>query len=173
MFKYVLFFSLIAGTVQANDVMGYARIVDGDTIKLYNSPYDNIRDYTYNVRLAGIDAFESGFLGRTQYCTRPDMSVYDCGLKSKQFMYNLVEGKQVACKLHGSDNRGKRAIGVCFVGNIDIQAAIVANGWAVAEYTRKYADYRFLEQKAHIERQGAWNGYFLRPKDYRRELRSK
>ena len=173
MLKYILLFSLIAGTVQANDVVGYARIVDGDTIKLYDSPYDNIKNYTYNVRLAGIDAFESGFLGKSQYCSKPDMTVYDCGLKSKQFMYNLVEGRQTVCRLHGLDNRGKRAIGVCYVDGIDIQAAIVANGWAVAEYTRNYADYRFLEQKAYNEKQGAWNGSFLRPKDYRKSLRSK
>jgi endonuclease YncB( thermonuclease family) len=53
---------------------------------------------------------------------------------------NLVKGQDVTCKGDTRD-RYKRLIAVCYVVKINLNAMMVANGWALAyrKYSKDYA----------------------------------
>lgn len=66
--------------------------------------------------------------------------------------------------------RNKRLIAVCFVGNQDINAEMVRQGWALA-YQRYSMDYVDYEKTAKVARKGLWQGQFVPPWEWRREKR--
>lgn len=77
----------------------------------------------------------------------------------------LVEGKSVRCEQQGIDNYGRR-VATCRVGRIDLSAAMVDAGLAIAlpHFTAAYAS---NEARAREQRRGIWAGTFERPSDYR------
>jgi micrococcal nuclease len=81
------------------------RVVDGDTLWLGN----------VKVRLNGIDAPERGM---------PRFRAATDTLK------RLVAGQIVLCRLNGEKSYD-RFIGTCFVGEVDVAAAVIASGNAL------------------------------------------
>ena len=77
------------------------------------------------------------------------------------FLVDLISSDQVTCT---GDTRGryKRLIGVCYVGEVDLNAALVRAGWAVA-YRRYSKDYIGEEDAARNARVGIWRGTFDMP----------
>ena len=108
-------------------------IHDGDTITILQNKQQ------IKVRLFGIDA--------------PELK-QPYGKKSKQFLANLIAGKVVEVEENGKD-RYKRTIGIVYLGNTDINAQMVANGyaWAYRKFSKKYTA---QESKAKSQKLGLW-----------------
>lgn len=133
----------------AQDVSGPARVSDGDTLNLTGVV----------VRLYGIDAPEL-----KQTCMSGDGG-WACGREAADKLAALVEGQTVRCEQRDIDDYG-RSVAMCRVGQIDLSAAIVDAGLAVAlpKFTAAYVP---NEARARERRLGLWGGTFQMPADYR------
>jgi endonuclease YncB( thermonuclease family) len=141
-----------APTAQAAlaDVVGVARVVDGDTVKIGSQ----------RVRIFGIDAPESD-----QTCKRLG-TTYRCGDEATKALTALIEGNPLMCKATGVD-RYQRVVARCYVGEVDLGGWMVRSGWAVA-FTDYSTEYVGAEQSARSEHRGIWAGTFMTPKEWRR-----
>ena len=108
-------------------------IHDGDTITVLQGKQQ------IKVRLFGVDA--------------PELK-QSYGKKSKQFLANLIAGQIVEVEENGKD-RYKRTIGIVYLGNTDINAQMVANGyaWAYRKFSKKYTP---QESQAKKQGLGLW-----------------
>lgn len=100
---------LLSFTAQASDLSGYARVIDGDTIKIGDK----------RIRLWGIDAPELSEPG---------------GKEAKAFLQGLLLDTKVSCRPRGAD-RYKRTVAQCFRPRgfdkaDDIAWILVLNGYA-------------------------------------------
>ncbi len=125
---------------------GRPRLVDGDSFHLG----------TTEVRLQGIDAPE----GR-QTCKR-DGKEWACGEASKRELARLIGGKSITCNALRVDQHG-RALAICKSGDVVLNAAMVATGYAVAFGSR----YASEERDARRAGRGLWAGDF--EQDWRRK----
>lgn len=132
-------------------VTGLARAKDGDSLMVSQT----------EVRLFGIDAPEF-----SQTCQRGGTS-WACGSDAADRLAALVTDKDVRCVSMGIDQHG-RTLGRCTVGDVDINRAMVATGFAVA-YRHYSSDYISAEESAKFNRRGLWAGTFEMPSDYRHE----
>lgn len=141
--------AMLAPSVPAQDVSGPARASDGDTLNLTGIP----------VRLHGIDAPELA-----QNCTR-DGAAWACGREAADRLAGMVAGQSVRCEQRDIDDYG-RPVATCRVGGIDLSAAMVDAGLAIAlpHFTTAYVA---NEARAREQRLGLWAGEFERPSDYR------
>ena len=135
-------------------VQGTASVIDGDTIEIHGQ----------RIRLDAIDAPES-----SQLCLDAAGKRYRCGQKSAFALADMIGRSSVACEPKGRD-RYQRIIAVCFKGGTNLNAWMVAQGWAVA--FRKYGiDYIPQEDDARLNRSGMWAGSFDMPWDWRARKR--
>lgn len=134
----------------APEAHAQTRIVDGDTIEL-----DGIKH-----RLHGIDAPEAG-----QTCKRPNGQTWPCGRDAITALERLARGSHVECFGQSQDGYG-RTISVCTADGLDLNFALVRNGfaWAFTKYSTDYAD---AQNAAQIERLGIWQADTQTPWDYR------
>ena len=133
-----------------SDIQGFARVIDGDTLRV-----DGAR-----VRLHGVDAFETG-----QSCERRNLS-WACGAAATNRLRTLAQGRRVVCDVRDTDRYG-RQVAVCKVGERDLGRTMVSEGLAVA-YRRYSMAYALDELSARRRRDGAWEGSFDRPEQWRR-----
>ena len=127
-------------------------MVDGDTIKFNNK----------KIRLHGIDTPEI-----RQICKNKKGENYNCGIKAKIALINLINKHEIKCLIKGND-RYKRLIGTCFIKDLNINSWLVKNGWAVAY--RKYSNEYIAEEKwAKNNLKGLWQGEFLEPWKWRKK----
>ncbi|MBE2985335.1 thermonuclease family protein [Campylobacter sp. RM6883] len=110
------------------------KISDGDTITVLTPQKEQVK-----VRLHGIDAPEK----KQAY-----------GNKSRQFLSNLIAGKEVEVKEKGKDIY-KRTIGTIYLNGTDINTQMVASGyaWAYVKYSKDYVN---LEKEARRQKLGLW-----------------
>jgi endonuclease YncB( thermonuclease family) len=141
---------VLALPVFAETLLGNARVIDGDTIELEGE----------RIRFQGIDTPEA-----RQLC-EVDGEEYRCGDEATAFLVDLISGGPITC-IGDTRDRYKRLIGVCYVGEISLNAALVRAGWAVA-YRRYSMDYVEEEEAAHSEGIGLWRGTFEMPWKWRR-----
>jgi len=140
----------IIATPALADIIGTARIIDGDTIDIEGQ----------RIRLHGIDAPET-----FQTCIADDVS-WPCGRHSTAALVEFIDASPVRCEGEDADRYG-RTIAVCYVRGVDIEAWMVANGWAMAY--RKYSlDYVDEETAAQDAQAGLWSGEFVPPWAWRR-----
>ena len=126
------------------------RVVDGDTLRLGDR----------TLRLADIDAPERG-----QTCTDAAGRPFDCGAAAAEALSRLVNGRSVVCRVEGRDRFG-RGLGTCTAGGVDLNAGLVAAGWALAyDNDVRMSAY---EAQARIGNRGLWAGGFTRPEEWRR-----
>jgi endonuclease YncB( thermonuclease family) len=142
------------GPVDAAELVGRARIVDGDTIAYRDD----------KVRLHGIDAPENA-----QHCRDASGGDYRCGVAATRALEAFVAGREIRCSGTERDKYG-RLIAVCRVGGREINRWMVNAGWARAylRYSRDYAD---EERDAAQARRGLWAGSFEAPWDFRHARR--
>lgn len=118
------------------------------------------------VRLIGIDAPENG-----QACL-VDNHEWLCGQAATSAVVDLVGSEPVRCEVYGHDDWG-RALAVCYQGDLDLNAAIVRNGWALARYpatgTVLGPSYEADEAEARLKAAGVWQGLFTEPWVWRRQ----
>ena len=142
---------ILSLNVAAAEISGVPRITDGDTIKIFNK----------RIRFHGIDAPE-----KKQICIK-NSKEYSCGEEPTNALKRKIGGKPVSCKVQDKLDRYKRYIGVCFLGNVDLNKWMVINGYAVA-YRRYSKDYIEDENYAKKKKIGLWSGYFIHPKKWRK-----
>jgi len=118
---------------------------------------------TASVRFHGIDAPES-----RQLC-RLDGKPWQCGKDAANALANKIARRPVTCEDLGRD-RYKRIIARCTVAGEDLEAWMVANGWALA-YRRFSLDYVDEEADAQAARRGVWAGEIVKPWEWRRGKR--
>ena len=133
---------------------GTARIIDGDTLEIRGR----------RIRLHGIDAPES-----RQQCKDAAGRDYRCGQRATQALSGRIGGRPVACEQRDID-RYNRVVAICRVGSEDLNAWLVAQGWAVA-YRYYSTAYVGQENEARAARRGVWSGTFTSPSDWRRQHR--
>ena len=132
---------------------GTARIIDGDTLEVRGS----------RIRLHGIDAPESA-----QRC-RSEGRIWSCGREATRALVRRIGSHPVTCKERDRDRYG-RVVAVCSVGGKDVNAWMVAEGWAFAyrKYSRRYLA---EEMAAKTAKRGVWRGDVVPPWDWRRGKR--
>ena len=145
--------ALLISSVAIADISGPARVTDGDTIKIG----------TTRIRLHGIDAPEKG-----QNCEKRGQ-LWRCGQVSTKFLRYLINSQTVTC-IGNTIDRYKRLIAVCYANGIDLNAALVDAGLALA-YRKYSAQYVPNEENARQAKKGMWAGSFVSPWDWRRGKR--
>ena len=144
----------LAALLLSSQLVGVATVIDGDTIE--------IRDQ--RIRLHGIDAPES-----SQWCTDEAGATVRCGQQAALALDSLLNGRTCRCEVVDTDRYG-RAVATCYVGEININAWLVRQGWALAY--RKYSmDYVADEQQAQAQGRGIWQYDFEEPWAYRASRR--
>jgi endonuclease YncB( thermonuclease family) len=126
--------------------IGTATVIDGDTIEIRGQ----------RIRLYGIDAPES-----RQICTL-DGKPWLCGKDAAMHLDDLISRRTVRCDAKDTDRYG-RMVAVCSVGNTELNARMVEDGFAVAY--RKYGGNRYdqEENQARQEKIGVWASDFEMP----------
>ena len=135
------------------DVSGQASVIDGDTIEIHDT----------RIRFHGIDAPESG-----QLCMA-EGAQWRCGQQAALALDAMIGGRSVTCVERDIDRYG-RVVAVCSAGGEDLNAWMVAEGWALA-YRRYSTDYVDEEVAAQAAGRGIWRGEFVAPWDWRRGAR--
>ena len=133
------------------DAAGVASVIDGDTIEIHGQ----------RIRLHGIDAPESG-----QTCLDNAGQKWGCGQQAALALQDLIGRRTVTCDERDVDRYG-RTISQCFVGEVDINKWLVAQGLALA-YRRYSRDYVAAEDEARQAGRGMWAGTFEPPWEWRR-----
>jgi endonuclease YncB( thermonuclease family) len=135
---------------QTADIVGPARVVDGDTLAL--GPF--------LVRLHGIDAPEA-----RQRCPTETGGDWDCGAAAAARLAALIGERPVVCAVAALDDRG-RPLGACAAGETDLNAALVAEGlaWAFAKYSDAYLEAEAGARKLGL---GVWRVETTPPWDFR------
>jgi endonuclease YncB( thermonuclease family) len=131
-------------------VVGVASVIDGDTLEIHGK----------RIRLHGIDAPESG-----QFCEN-DGKQYRCGRQAALALSDKIGRAIVRCEQRDID-RYKRIVAVCRLGDIDLNAWMVREGWAIA-YRQYSRDHVADESAARTAKAGIWAGRFIEPSKWRR-----
>lgn len=137
------------GALPAADLSGRATAISGDTLRVGSR----------QLRLAGIEAPEL-----YQSCTGADGRAWACGDSARQGLARLLRAGNVSCDVSAGD--GDDAVGSCRLGERDVAAELVRDGFAFGE-TGIFAPYRGEEEAARSARRGIWAGEATRPADYR------
>jgi endonuclease YncB( thermonuclease family) len=141
-----------SATIAAEVIVGPARVVDGDTIQLGDA----------RVRLEGIDAPEA-----KQTCMNATGREWPCGRAASRELQQLVSKREVRCEADARDDYG-RLLGICSVGDLDINAQMIRNGlaWAFVKYSSTYVG---VETEARQARRGVFEVANLPPWEFRAE----
>jgi endonuclease YncB( thermonuclease family) len=145
----ILITAFYGAACSAAEITGRASVIDGDTIEVHDT----------RIRLHGIDAPESD-----QTCSKLGQK-YRCGQQAALTLDDLISGT-VKCTQRDTDRYG-RVVAECFSNNINLNAAMVKAGWALA-YREYSNDYVVDETYAQQNNLGMWSGEFQAPWDYRR-----
>ena len=138
-------------------IEGKAIVVDGDTIKI-NS---------VKIRFSGIDAPESYYKGKEQFCLKSKEKI-SCGKLSKIFLLVKIGNQKVKCIIEAKTDRYKRKLGECFVNDKSLSRILVKNGYAF-DYPR-YSKKKYLEEQEYAKKNnlGLWDMKFEFPWDFRK-----
>ncbi|WP_137125294.1 thermonuclease family protein [Roseomonas sp. HF4] len=131
-----------------------ATAVDGDTLAAGD----------LRLRLHAIDAPEM-----SQTCSRGGRP-YACGEEARRAMARILGSGQVTCSGADHDRYGRRIARCTNAAGLDIAAALVAEGWAIA-FRRFGEDYVPQEEEARRRGLGLWAGSFESPDEHRRRQR--
>ncbi|MBL6857394.1 MAG: thermonuclease family protein [Pelagibacteraceae bacterium] len=142
---------ILSSEILATEISGIPKIIDGDTIKIFNK----------RIRLHGIDTPE-----KKQLCIKSSKEYY-CGKEATAALIEKIDGKKVACKVQDRLDRYKRYIGICFIEKVNLNKWMVRKGYAVA-YRRYSKDYIQDENYAKKNKLGLWSGSFISPEKWRK-----
>jgi endonuclease YncB( thermonuclease family) len=87
-----------------------------------------------------------------------DGSLYPCGKEAAEFLGKLIADRPVTCFLVGAQDKW-----LGYVGDTNIEHALIINGWALAHHSGMNA----AEIIARENKRGLWRGQFVDPDDWR------
>ena len=142
-----IFFGLVwCGLGFATELTGRTIVLKGDVIKIDGQI----------IHLQGIDAPET-----YQICYHANGDDYLCGDESHLYLIDFISQKQVYCTYERLDDQD-RPVATCFVGDANINRAMVRAGWALPEQNNKtYVAEMVAAEKA---KRGMWGGKFCAPR---------
>ena len=140
----------------ADDLIGQASIIDGDTIEIHGT----------RIRLWGVDAPEG-----TQLCRGEDSEQYRCGSQAANELYDFIAHRPVNCNPINLDQYG-RTVATCSVGGVDIGKWLVQNGLALDWPRYSGGKYGAIQHEAEEAGRGIWKGSYVEPWLYRVCIRS-
>ncbi|MDX1486240.1 MAG: thermonuclease family protein [Alphaproteobacteria bacterium] len=146
-------FLMLAIPAVAEPIAGRASVIDGDTLEIRG----------IRIRLHGIDAPESG-----QMCIAASKR-YRCGQRAALALTDKIGPSTISCQPKDRDRYG-RVVAVCRARGEDLNAWMVAQGWALA-YRRFSGAYVGEEREAKRAKIGVWQGQFVAPWEWRRGKR--
>ena len=160
--RIAIFFFIFTSNILAQEIIGFPRVVDGDTIHIDK----------YKIRLEGIDAPEM-----RQKCKKEKLKIssiigftfyknYNCGEVSKEYLEAKINRSMIK-GIYSSKDRYKRYLAKCFKDKINLNRWMVRNGHAVA-YSRYSKEYILDEDYARENKLGMWQGKFLKPEKWRK-----
>ena len=157
---FFLLFISFSNTDELKIVSGKATVTDGDTIVINDE----------RIRFGGIDAPESNFFGKKQFCYLEDIEVL-CGKLSAAKLKKKIGNNIVNCVIENEKDSYKRHIGECFVNNESLSVYMVRNGFAF-DYP-KYSNEKFKKDQEFAEYYslGLWNMKFEYPWIWREKNR--
>lgn len=132
-------------------IYGVPKVINANTIALQSGGY---------ITLFGVDAPDLG-----QTCANKQGRSYHCGNEAAMWLKGWITGNSIECRVLKRDTQNN-ILGICFLGEYDIGAALINSGWAVAD-TTSTAIYVPYEEQAMQNRRGLWQGEFYRPADWR------
>lgn len=130
---------------QAMTILGSTRVVDGDSLYVGGT----------EIRIYGIDAPELA-----QTCQRAGQP-WTCGAEAARALRTAAAGREITCRPRDRDRYG-RIVAVCHAGGLDLGAAMVKGGLAIA-----LGAYQADEREARDARRGIWSSSFDRPAAWR------
>ncbi len=149
-----------AFTSSTADLVTVAKVYDGDTLLVKD------RNHSFKVRLAGIDAPETG------YQERPGQPY---SRKAKQYLSRLVLYRQVGLKTHGRGGYD-RLLAEVFYEEKNINLAMVRAGLAEVYRGRRPQaldsdQYLGAERRAKSEKAGMWQlgDAYVSPRQWRKK----
>ena len=156
----LIFFFLTYNDVKSQElkiIEGKAIVVDGDTIKING----------VKIRFSGIDAPESYYKGKEQFCLKGEEEI-SCGKLSKIFLIEKIGNEKVKCEIEAKTDRYKRKLGECFVNDKSLSRILVKNGYAFdyPRYSKK--KYSIEQEYAKKNSLGLWSMKFEFPWDFRK-----
>lgn len=146
----------IAHPALADDLMGQASVIDGDTLEIHG----------IRIRLWGIDAPES-----TQLCRGDDSLQYQCGARSANDLDAFIARRPVNCAPVNLDQYG-RTVATCSVNNSDLGEWLVYNGLALDWPQFSKRRYEPAQRDAEHAGRGIWSGSYVAPWLYRACIRA-
>jgi endonuclease YncB( thermonuclease family) len=140
-------FLLGSSTTFANDLVGQASIIDGDTLEIHGT----------RIRLWGIDAPES-----SQLCRGADSNLYRCGANAANDLDTFIARRPVSCTPVSEDQYG-RSVAICSVGGADLGEWLVSNGLALDWPQYSKGKYNSAQRDADRSGRGMWAGSYVAP----------
>jgi endonuclease YncB( thermonuclease family) len=152
----LLLFVLLSGGAIANDFVGQASVIDGDTLEIHGE----------RIRLWGIDAPES-----SQLCRGEDSLPYRCGAQAANDLDAFIAQRPVDCMPLSLDQYA-RTVAKCFVQGVDLGDWLVRNGLALDWPQYSKGKYSGDQQAAERSGRGIWKGSYVEPWLYRACIRA-
>ena len=137
-----------------------AKIIDGDTIVIDKN----------KIRFSGIDAPETNYKGKKQFCYISAEKV-ECGKISKDSLIDKIKNKKIKCLIEKNKDYFGRYLGECFIDKESISSYMVRNGYAF-DYP-KYSKKKYFKDQTYAKNNklGLWNMKFEYPWIWRKNNR--
>jgi endonuclease YncB( thermonuclease family) len=147
-----------SAAIALDEIVGRARSVTGDTIKIKSIDDGKTR----RVRLFGVNAPDP-----RQHCETKHGESVNCGFMALDALDVMIRKKQITCVDLDKDAEGV-ITGTCYVGDQILNSSIVRAGWALA-YVKESSDFLGLEERARAAGKGIWPFRFEKPWIWRAE----
>ena len=144
--------------VAQDEIVGRARAVTGDTIKIKSIDDGKTR----LIRLFGVSAPDP-----RQHCETKNGVPIECGYMSFDALDAMMRKTRITCVDLEKDADGKLT-GTCYAGDKILNSMVVRDGWALA-YVAESSDFLGLEKRARAAGKGIWRYRFQKPWIWRAE----
>ena len=136
------------------------RVVDGDTIKINGE----------RIRFGGIDAPETKYWGKKQYCYLNEEKI-DCANLSKLQLKEKIGANPISCEREKDKDFFGRTVAECFVKGESLSTFMVRSGYAF-DFIR-YSKKKYAEDEAYAKanKLGLWTMEFEYPWEWRKKIR--
>lgn len=150
LFFATMWLTLLSALPVQAEVTGTVRVINANTLEMQGQ----------YIRLHGVDA-----LDLSQNCKNKGGRLWPCGRQSALALQQAIGGAPLRCEPMNRNYSGQ-IVAVCKKSGDDINAWMVARGWALADKSTSY-DYLGAEQSAQSAGAGIWSSEFVKPAEWR------